>query len=648
MASKTSSASSEVPKREYLFRSKKSLAGQELTPQRKFELCKAYSSLKESEKSLRKFASFHGVHKSSLDEWVHIYLQHKDETLTIFEHSKVGRPEILDDEGKEIVKGKLLQLGKQNNHVKLEQFEEIVLQEAEVTATARGKSFIGRNISKSTSARIIKDIGITPRKAQTKTTARVRAEADPRNVITMGVMIDVFCKNLGPEYIFNWDATQYEVDPKGKLKVLVVREDNATDPITVESNGGLSYFIKHFHLHNAAGTIAPPVYVIANDALNADTFSAHKIPGMGYNNEIAWLCFSKTRSCNTAFFTWYIREVILPFVSKVRGQCEEFFPVNRFKRPFLYCDGENSQISSIQTPEVLSMLSDAGVDVGKTPASCSGILQASDVSNTFKGIKTRLKNLTDQSGLGDTQILVISKILAPISGFTNAKRKSIINAFEKVVYAVKNSTKPESISSGYARTGQYPINFNRTLKLARYSYSKEDMKTIRSALPQLRKTMAEKGQISEAVMDKLKIVNVAKIGKSRMPNDEKTLMHQRAVVMNAETCIKKYQERLKLSISPETGDLSKSSGQKRKNNELPAADTSSSIETAQNKRSKNGLPILSGNGVTAPQMPVNVGPTPQTAVFAPNQLADIRSTGGNEPEKGATGPFTRLHSFFSK
>ncbi len=330
----------------------------------------------------------------------------------------------------------------------------------------------------------------------------------------MGVMMDVFCKSLGPEYIFNWDATQYEVNPKGNLRVLVVDDDTEDSPVTVESEGGLSYFIKHFHLHNADGTIAPPVYILAYDSMDAESLIVKKVPGMGYNNDIAWICFTKTRAGNTAFFTWYIREVILPFVTAIRNLCEAAIPVSRFKRPFLYCDGENKQISVIQTPDVLNLLSEAGVDVAKTPASCSGILQASDVSNAFKAIKTRLKNLNDESGLGETQLLVLRSTLATMPGFTAPKKKSIIAAFQKVVFAVKNSVKPETIQAGFSRTGQYPVDFQRTLSVSTYRYSTRDLKQIRAAFPRLRQCMAEKSQISEEIMDSLGIINVANKAKN--------------------------------------------------------------------------------------------------------------------------------------
>ncbi len=197
---------------------------------------------------MRAFSAFHGVEKSTFEDWLKIFGSGGEDAFDRFRHSKRGRPEILDEEGKQRVKEKLLQLGMENKHVKMSKLKSIIGEEAELEANARGKTLLGRDVSKSTIFHIAKDIGVKNRQAQAKTHARIVAESDPRNVITMGVMMDVFCKSLGPEYIFNWDATQYEVNPKGNLRVLVVDDDAEDSPVTVESEGGLSYFIKHFFI----------------------------------------------------------------------------------------------------------------------------------------------------------------------------------------------------------------------------------------------------------------------------------------------------------------------------------------------------------------------------------------------------------------
>ena len=65
-------------------------------------------------------------------------------------------------------------------------------------------------------------------------------------------------------------------------------------------------------------------------------------------------------------------------------------------------------------------------------------------------------------------------------------------------------------------------------------------------------------------MDSLGIVNVADKEKNYKPNDEKTLMHQRALVMNADLCIQKYKEQLLRALKPKSSATKKVSGEKTK------------------------------------------------------------------------------------
>ncbi len=83
--------------------------------------------------------------------------------------------------------------------------------------------------------------------------------------------------------------------------------------------------------------------------------------------------------------------------------------------------------------------------------------------------------------------------------------------------------KLETIQAGYSRTGQYPVEFRRTLSVSKYSITLQQSTRIMSALPSLRQRMAEKGQISEEFMDSLGIVNVADKEKNYKPNDEKNV-----------------------------------------------------------------------------------------------------------------------------
>jgi hypothetical protein len=38
----------------------------------------------------------------------------------------------------------------------------------------------------------------------------------------------------------------------------------------------MSFYVKHMHLNNAAGHVAPPVYIVADKSLGADDFNERK------------------------------------------------------------------------------------------------------------------------------------------------------------------------------------------------------------------------------------------------------------------------------------------------------------------------------------------------------------------------------------
>ena len=60
-------------------------------------------------------------------------------------------------------------------------------------------------------------------------------------------------------------------------------------------------------------------------------------------------------------------------------------------RAFVTCDGEASQVRVFQENEMIKLFKDNLIDFAKTPASCSGICQASDVSKFFPTTKKAMK-----------------------------------------------------------------------------------------------------------------------------------------------------------------------------------------------------------------------------------------------------------------
>ncbi len=156
------------------------------------------------------------------------------------------------------------------------------------------------------------------------------------------------------------------------------------------------------------------------------------------------------------------------------------------------------------------------------------------------------------------------------------KTHIIIEALEYITFNVCNCARRDTVSGGYKRTGQYPVDVDKTLSLTTYKYSKEEKETILAAVPQLVQYMRKYGELTESFMDELNIPNLNHLRWSSKDNDTRPLSNQRAVIMNSETCIKKHIDRMKLK------ELSKSGGENtapKKRGPKPKTPTNNAMET---------------------------------------------------------------------
>jgi hypothetical protein len=86
---------------------------------------------------------------------------------------------------------------------------------------------------------------------------------------------------------------------------LFIRAELPTNQaVTAERGGGLGFSIKLYHLHNADGYCAPPVFVVADESLDSEDVVVHKVIGLKSNQQqgaYGYLCFTKTRAGNAEF-----------------------------------------------------------------------------------------------------------------------------------------------------------------------------------------------------------------------------------------------------------------------------------------------------------------------------------------------------------
>jgi len=72
---------------------------------------------------------------------------------------------------------------------------------------------------------------------------------------------------------------------------------------------------------------------------------------------------------------------------------------------FVSCDGEAMILDEVFNPEIRAEMIEQDIDLGKIPASCSGILQPSDMSPLFRATKTKLRNMLMKFLVGDNPVV---------------------------------------------------------------------------------------------------------------------------------------------------------------------------------------------------------------------------------------------------
>jgi hypothetical protein len=207
-------------------------------------------------------------------------------------------------------------------------------------------------------------------------------------------------------------------------------------------------------------------------------------------------------------------------------------------RAFITCDGESKQIEVFLEEETLKEISDSLIDLGKTPASCSGICQSSDVSPFFKAAKKKLKFVESCNYENEGLTENLQSVFSTKKSITSENRKKYIDSLEKIIFSIKSTLTAEVIQAGYRETGQYPLNLTAAMSKSTYKLTIPEFETMEAKLPDVKAFFRSNGYVTEQQMDDLGIASVNE--EWAKPKDEKVLHQQRAVLINAAETISKY------------------------------------------------------------------------------------------------------------
>jgi transposase len=618
----------------------------------KYNLCYNFIYHNTHKLTAKEYAIKHGLSKSTFSDWLQIFKKDEGQALYHFTEFIRGGQSKLDavalQETKEFVNER--QIG--SDAVRTAEFRAFISERAKDTANRRGGVLLDGELNKKTVKRTCESLGCSKRKPQTKTNARIRAEADLRNVVTMASMMMAICEGMSAKLIWNWDATQYEIDHDENIKVITIMSQNAQFVPTVKSKGILSFFVKHYHFHNAAGYRAPPVFVIANDTLDESQHLAYYVEDLGYNDGPAWICFSKTRGGNAAFFNWYMKTIIIPVIVMKRV-VRDITVDGELPFAFVYCDGEAGQIAAVEDPEILKIFDSSRIIVGKTPASCSGILQASDVADTFRGIKKYLSSGTNGTPLTEDLRACILDILTDAGISTSEKKKVIVDALDQISNAINACSKKDTVAAGYKRTGQYPLNFNKTLSLVKHKWTNDESNAVQKAKPELIRIMKERGQITEDEMDSLGVPNFNHLRSCTIDNDKRPLSNQRALVLTSQVCRQLHRVRMEEKLKAKELAAQKTPNKRGRKPKNQPSQTSDAQQTPKKRKASSTVPVPSATvQVHAEVLPGEPLPKRTKLVDQSNEIVSAPETcpGTHRslPPRASKSNFNVLLGYFAK
>lgn len=162
------------------------LADIDKTPDDLWWISELYSK---SSTSQNKFARNHGLRAGSLCRWMKKYNKSIKEKMAppgVFALNPAsGRPFLVDSIGLEILRTDLTTAEVKPSR---SDFKEMVLGHVRQSMERKGVK-MAATMGKSTLKRLKAKLGATNNKGQAKTKARLRAEGDPRNYITMAAML---------------------------------------------------------------------------------------------------------------------------------------------------------------------------------------------------------------------------------------------------------------------------------------------------------------------------------------------------------------------------------------------------------------------------------------------------------------------------
>ena len=436
----------------------------------------------------------------------------------------------------------------------------------------------GESLSKNTLTALRKRLKATEVIARLLKPTREAAESDPRNFVSLAVAYKVLHKDVDPQLIFNFDATQFKVATK-QGKVIIIREElpKGKQVKTKADQGvGMAFFVKYFAIANAAGILGPPVLLVQDKNLDSEAFYHYEMPGGGIGGgpeDMAYVCVCKTRAGNDAFFRFFVEKVLFRFITHIR---ETYTHLNGHAsqqagkplRAVVSCDGESKQLSELLKEgdgTLRALAHELNICFLKLPASLSGKLQPCDVMALF--MTTRLAiflmkeltvdNIMQHHGTMYDQLCATLQRERPdgVKKLSGPDSKRIALAVITVCHCLSMKSNADQVRKGFSSTGAYPVSAEATMSCMAATFDHELMQKYEVGLPAFIADFLKRAYVSEDVLVKAGIPRspieikydedrAAKNLSVLKPKDLRPINEQRAVFISSDEVLVQLKEQV--------------------------------------------------------------------------------------------------------
>ena len=448
-----------------------------------------------------------GISRKLLSTWVKRYGENSNVVV------KGGRPALFSEASLVSVKRDLnaaVYNVKKEDFVKKLQTEHV----EQVTAATNKASCSVRPVSRRSIKRYMEKMKVKDGNAEQTTDARAKATGDKINAISVAAAHFLMMPLTDPNITINADGTSYQTGGglTDKVRIVYDPEEQAKRgvPLKVMPEKGVSltaFFVKFYLCMTAAGTTAPPIYIVADTNMKEGEIDVYEVPGLGIGTEInsgGYIVFAKTRAVNENFYCWWFNSIYIPFVAALRLR----YTVDDKVPSYFTLDGEDTQIKPMQSWEIRQACQELNIVIGKPPASTTSITQPADAGAAFIASKTKKKNLKT---VGEILDLVMTERIKAVVKLHETKVgtklpahhiKGIYEGVQTVQYIISTTMRRDIIVQSFEIVGQYDrvtggCNVEKILSQCKTPFTTEEVTKVWEHLPRLCRILKTKGEIAE-------------------------------------------------------------------------------------------------------------------------------------------------------